>query len=351
MLRKLRLEFAGACYHVINRGNYRRDLFAGNGAAESFQTCLFEAGAKFGWRLHAFVIMRNHFHLAVETPEPNLSAGMKWLQGTWAARFNRFRGETGRPFQGRYKALHVEPGHALAQVAHYIHLNPVRAKIMPAERLIGHRWSSLPLFAGKNRPDCMEAGTVLGESGGLADTPAGWRRYVAYLAVLAEEDAKRRDEKFGRLSRGWMVGSAEFKADLKKELAAKGAGTERFELLGADREAQNEARTELWEERLRTAATLLGVALDRLPAAKSALEKVRLAAVMKTATSVSNSWLAARLDMGTPGCVTQYVRRFRLRGDADKRAFQTVLSKVHTCPLFGHTDGGRFSTTRATSRA
>ena len=57
MPRKLRLEFAGACYHVINRGNYRRDLFAGNGAAESFQTCLFEARAKFGWRLHAFVIM------------------------------------------------------------------------------------------------------------------------------------------------------------------------------------------------------------------------------------------------------------------------------------------------------
>ena len=76
MPRKLRLEFAGVCCHVINRGNYRRDLFAGTGAAESFQRCLFEAGEKFGWRLHAFVIMRNHFHLAVETPEPNLSAGM-----------------------------------------------------------------------------------------------------------------------------------------------------------------------------------------------------------------------------------------------------------------------------------
>ena len=68
MPRKLRLEFAGACYHVINRGNYRRDLFAGNGAAESFQPCLFEAGVKFGWRLHAFVIMRNLVHPAVETP-------------------------------------------------------------------------------------------------------------------------------------------------------------------------------------------------------------------------------------------------------------------------------------------
>ena len=137
MARKLRLEYAGACYHVLNRGNYRRNLFTGKGARESFQGCLFEAARRFGWRLHAFVIMANHFHLAVETPEPNLSEGMKWLQGTWATRFNRFRGEAGRPFQGRYKALHVEPGHPLAQVAHYIHLNPVRAGIVPAERLLG----------------------------------------------------------------------------------------------------------------------------------------------------------------------------------------------------------------------
>ena len=105
------------------------------GAAEAFERCLFEACAKCGWRLHAFVIMRNHFHLALETPEPNLSVGMKWLQGTWAARFNRYRGEVGRPFQGRFKALHVEPAHALAQVAHYIHLNPVRAKVVEADRL------------------------------------------------------------------------------------------------------------------------------------------------------------------------------------------------------------------------
>ena len=82
MARKLRVEYSGACYHVINRGNYRRDLFTGRGAAESFQCCLFEAAQRFRWRLHAFGIMRNHFHLAVETPEPNLSEGMKWLQGT-----------------------------------------------------------------------------------------------------------------------------------------------------------------------------------------------------------------------------------------------------------------------------
>ena len=144
MARKLRLEFAGACYHVINRGNYRRELFGDDGTRDAFQRCLFEACERFEWRLHAFVIMRNHFHLAAQTPEPNLSEGMKWLQGTWAARFNRFRRENGRPFQGRYKALHVEPGHTLAQVAHYIHLNPVRAGIIAADQFEDYRWSSLP---------------------------------------------------------------------------------------------------------------------------------------------------------------------------------------------------------------
>ena len=112
MARKLRDEYSGACYHVINRGNYRSDLFASRGIAAAFQQCLFEACTRFLWRLHAFITMRNHFHQAVETPEPNLSLGMKWLQGTWAIRFNRFRGETGQPFQGRDKGLHVEPAEA-----------------------------------------------------------------------------------------------------------------------------------------------------------------------------------------------------------------------------------------------
>lgn len=95
------------------------------------------------------MVICNHYHLALETPEPNLSDGMQWLQGTWAARFNRFRGEVGRPFQGRAKAPHVEPGHALVQVAHYIHLNPVRAKAVTAEKLLEISWSSLPVFVPK----------------------------------------------------------------------------------------------------------------------------------------------------------------------------------------------------------
>ncbi|WP_415909086.1 transposase [Oleiharenicola sp. Vm1] len=307
---------------MINRGNYRKNLFAGKGAAESFERCLFEAAERFGWRVHAYVIMRNHFHLAVETPEPNLSDGMRWLQGTWVARFNRFSGETGRPFQGRYKALHVEPGHALAQVAHYIHLNPVRAKIVRADDLACHRWSSLHHFPQRERPPCLAAETVLAESGRLPDTAAGWRRYRAYLAHLAEEDLKWREKRFGRLSRGWAIGSPGFRHGLRKELEGIGAGPTRFELLGVDRAALHEARAEFWEEKLRRAAGALGIPLGKLPTKYSDPGKVALAALMKQTTSVSNGWLAERLQMGRPASVSQFVRRFCLSGGTSRHEFQ-----------------------------
>jgi putative transposase len=274
--------------------------------------------------------MSNHFHLALETPEPNLSEAMKWLQGTWAARFNRFRGEIGRPFQGRYKALHVEPGQALAQVAHYIHLNPVRAGILPADRLPEYRRSSLSRFLRPNRPSWLIADTVLAQAGALTDSPEGWKCYVEYLGILAEENAAGRDDRYGRLSRGWAIGSAEFKRDLQEELAPRAAGRDGFELLGADRDAQRLARAAVWEETLSAMAGALGIDLTRLPPKKSAADKVRLAAMMRQLTSVSNPWLAQRLQMGVPGSVTQYVRRLHLNGGIDKTEPRTVLSRIHT---------------------
>lgn len=323
------MEFAGACYHVINRGNYRKDLFAAKGAADSFQTCLFEAARSFAWRIHAFAIMRNHFHLALETPEPNLSAGMRWLQATWAARFNRFHGEAGRPFQGRYKALHVEPGHALAQVAHYIHLNPVRAKVVKAERLREFPWTSMALFPLRQRPPELEPATILAESGGLTDTPAGWRRYLDYLAVLAEEEAKLRNEKFGRLSKGWVIGSQDFRKEMRRELADNGAANGKFELAGADPEAHRAMQQEVWEEKLVVAAKALGCSLAKLGGRKSDPQKVQLAALMRTATSATNDWLAKRLQMGEPASVSQYVRRLRLSGGTETARFRDALSRVN----------------------
>ena len=108
MARKLRLEYPGAMYHVLNRGNYRADIFLSEGSKHAFTKCLFETCEKAGWRLHAYIIMRNHYHLALETPGGNLVEGMRWLQSTYANRFNRLRKESGHVFQGRYHALIVE---------------------------------------------------------------------------------------------------------------------------------------------------------------------------------------------------------------------------------------------------
>ena len=132
MARKPRIEFAGAVYHVMSRGDRQNDIFRDDRDRDVFLDTLSEACQRQGWIIHAYVLMGNHYHLLLETPEPNLIVGMKWLQGTYTQRFNRRHKEWGHLFQGRYKALLVqsEEGEYFSTVASYIHLNPVRARLM-----------------------------------------------------------------------------------------------------------------------------------------------------------------------------------------------------------------------------
>lgn len=329
MPRPLRIEYPGACFHVINRGNYRRNLFEG-GAAEAFERVLDEAAQRFRWRVHAYVIMRNHFHLAVEITEPNLSEGMKWLQGTWIRRSNAFRRLIGRPFQGRYKALLVESGHPLAQVCHYIHLNPVRAKIVALGKVAEYPWSSLPKFSQRKRPDWLEPAVLLSEAGSLRDSRAGWRNYHEYLEFLATDGQSQKDLVAARMSRGWCVGGKEFKKEMRREAAERGAAIDHERYHGLEAEVVREERTVAWEEELQEVARKAGVDLTRLPPRKSAREKALLAAVMKRSTSVSNAWLAERLDMGMPASASQFARRFLLTKEGGKAVEKLGLSRVKT---------------------
>ncbi len=324
MPRPLRVEFAGASYHVINRGNYRRELFTAKGAAEAFERTLGEAAERFGWRVHAYVVMSNHFHLAVEIAEPNLSEGMKWLQGTWIRRYNAYRRLVGRPFQGRYKALLVAPGHALGQVCHYIHLNPARARICEPSRIADYRWSSLPKFMAKSRPRWLEPSTVLVEAGDLPDSTRGWKSYLLYLEFLATDALARKELVAERLSRGWCVGDRSFREEMKRAAAEAGADLERFSGL-APEEVRHE-RHKQWEERLNTLAQAANIDLRTLPAQKSHPDKAKLAAAMKASSSVSNAWLAARLNMGKPASASQFARRWML--DPERRA--AVMALVST---------------------
>lgn len=312
MARKLRLEFPGACYHVLNRGNYRAQVFGSEKTRAAFEACLFEVCGKSGWLLHAYVIMSNHYHLAVETPEGNLVAGMQWLQATFANRFNRLRGERGHLFQGRYKSLLVEEGAALGQLCHYLHLNPVRAGIVPMERLKEYRASSYWHLWQKKRPASLRLATALAEAGGLADTPAGRQSYASYLAWQATEGPAGKNQAYASMSRGWALGTREFKTALVKDHAL--AATSRaWEKVGA-----REIRETHWAEALHEGMAALGkTAADVLVDRKTASWKIALALYLKQTTQASNGWLAEKLQIGTPVAVSHHVGRAR-RGLLDE---------------------------------
>ena len=151
MARKPRIESRDGLYHVINRGNYRRYVFNSTKTKRAFESTIIEACEKSGWWLYAYVVMDNHYHLAIATPKGNLISGMQWLQSTFANRFNRLRGENGHLFQGRYKSLVVEPGTALCELVNYIHLNPVRAGVVSIGEVADYPFSSLWRFARRRR--------------------------------------------------------------------------------------------------------------------------------------------------------------------------------------------------------
>ena len=321
------MEFPGACYHVINRGNYRQRIFASEGTAASFETTLFEACERLGWRLHAYVIMDNHFHLALETPLPNLSVGMKWLQGTFATRFNRFFGQVGRPFQGRFKSLIVEPGHALAQVAHYIHLNPVRAGLCAPDRAVDYRWSSLRRYVAGNRPETLEPATLLAASGNLKDTRHGWRKYQDYLAFLATDLPAQKEMRFSEMCTGWCHGSDRFEEEMSDDYARRVTEFRR-EHGGPESLILSSVREKQWEAALKRGSDELKLDLTQLPVQKSDRAKVALACAMRSTTTATNEWLAVRLGMGRPASVSQFVRRFRMSGQTETQAYRSVLSRV-----------------------
>ncbi len=295
MARKLRLETAGGVYHVINRGNYRADIFRSEKAKQAFLTCLGEACEQTGWRVHAWCLMSNHYHLALETPHANLVEGMRWLQGTFSVRFNRLREERGHLFQGRYKSLIVDPEQGLGALCHYIHLNPVRAKLRTLAQLADWPWSSLHwLHQPRNRAPWFSPHAALAHAGSLADTPAGRRKYAEYLAWLCEDEPARKALQFDRMSSGWMIGSQGFRKELVQAHAAAADTLRR----GEDLETQDLAEA-MRQDALAEALRKLGkTRQDIIRDPKSAAWKVAVAATLKKRTTATNRWLAEQLRMG-----------------------------------------------------
>jgi len=311
MARKVRVEYPGAIYHIMNRGDRREPIFKDDADRHRFVETLAEACAKTGWQVHAYVLMPNHFHLVVETPQPNLVAGMKWLLGTYTGRFNRRHRLFGHLFAGRYKSLFVDGSGSgyLKSVCDYVDLNPARAKRMNADRpLRNFVWSSWPAYlrAPARRPAWLRVDRLLGQWGIPKESRAGRRRLEQALEARREAEA---GEEFNAIRRGWCLGEETFRqellAQMSQRMGAEHYGVERSETAAAraERIIASELKRRRWPEaELRTRP-------------KGDAAKLAMAARLRAETTQTVGWIAARLGMGTRGYLNHLLYRLRKSGE------------------------------------
>ncbi len=214
MARPLRLEFEGALYHITSRGNRRETIYETPEDRENFLEILGGVCAKYNWLCHAYCLMGNHYHLLIETPEANLSQGMRQLNGVYTQCFNKAHARVGHVFQGRYKASLVEKETYLLELARYIVLNPVRAGIAssPSE----WPWSSYRATAGKVLPlDYMSTDWLLAVFG--ATRGQAQQAYVNFVS-----NARPQSSPWGDLKGQIYLGSDQFFARMLENLDEPG---------------------------------------------------------------------------------------------------------------------------------
>jgi len=308
MPRQLRIEYEGAIYHLMNRGDRREDIFYSDKDRELFLKTLGEACERTGWQVHAYCLMRNHFHVVVETPRPNLCLGMQWLLGTYTARFNRCHKLFGHLFSGRYKCLLVDgsgDGY-LKAVCDYVHLNPLRAKLLkPPETLETFRWSSYPAYlsVGPIRPKWLRLDRLFGEWGVQRDNAAGRKEFQALMRQRCELELSEQNQDWARVRRGWCIGSEQFRESLLERIEeTKGKQHHGAEL----RESDEQKAQRLIKEMLRAAGWRTSELTERL---KGDHRKAGIARRLRMETMMTWPWIAKQLHMGHWRSAANAVRR------------------------------------------
>ncbi len=299
MARPLRIQYEGAIYHVINRGDRRGPIFLDLEDRRGFLQMLGRACGKTGWQVHAYCLMSNHFHLVLETPQANLAAGMKWLLGTYTQRFNRRHRLNGHLFQGRYKAQHVDGRAAdyLRVACDYVHLNPVRAGLVQeGEKLENYSWSSYGAYLHpKERPEWLRVDRLLGEHGLKEDNARGRREFERRMAVARLAGSRETE---GQLRRGWKVGGEDFSDWLADKLARRGRSGEQ----AAQRKETDAALARRLVEEALAVARWREIDLALEP--KGHPLKVEIARQLRENTPMSRRWIAERLKMGSASYVS-----------------------------------------------
>jgi REP element-mobilizing transposase RayT len=215
MARPLRVEYAGAFYHVMNRGNAGEDVFISERDKQKFTEYLEKLVERFSIIIHTYCLMGNHYHLLIETPQTNLSLAMQWLNVSYATYHNRKYHRSGHLFQGRFKSVLVDADEYLKHLSRYIHLNPVRAKIVqkPEE----YRWSSYPAFIGKTKvPEWLETGWLLSSFG--KKKKAAMQNYEAFVDGV---DSDTLENPAKDLVGGFILGDSDFVNWVKETFLSK----------------------------------------------------------------------------------------------------------------------------------
>ncbi len=307
MARRLRVEYPGALYHVLNRGDRREPIVRDDQDRQRFVETLGEACQKAGWEVQAWCLMRNHFHLVIETPRANLVAGMKWFLGTYTSRFNRRHKLLGHLFSGRYKALIVDgSGNGyLRTVCDYVHLNPVRARLLRSEQpLRDYRWSSYGVYLNRptRRPEWLKVGRLLGEMGIPKDSASGRRQFEQ---MMEQRRGQEQAQTLKAVRRGWCLGEETFRKELLERMGASmgrhhgGSELQETSEAQAERVVAEELRQRSWD----------GAELQRRR--KSDREKVKIARRLRRETTMTLDWIAQRLRMGASGSLANCLRKGR----------------------------------------
>lgn len=215
MARPLRVEYPGAFYHVINHGNSQENLFKSPRDYEKFLKYLEKAAERFAVIIHTYCLMDNHYHLLLETAEPNLSVTMQWLNVSYATYFNRKHNRNGHLFQGRFKAILIEAEAYLKHLSRYIHLNPVRARII--DKPEQYRWSSYSVFIGKQKsPKFLKTDWLLSNFG--SNTKKARKSYKEFIEGVDINTVKNPSE---QLEGGFILGELDFVNWVKETFLSK----------------------------------------------------------------------------------------------------------------------------------
>ncbi len=356
MARQLRIEYEGATYHILARGNRKQAIFCDDRDREQFLRRVGIVCRKTGWEVWGFVLMLNHFHMILHTPNANLVEGMTWFQNAYTRYFNSRHRQWGRLFGDRYKSIVVEEersfdggsnpqGDYLSRLIDYVHLNPARAGLIDPSKgnsLLKYRWSSLArgyAVAFSKRPEWLkvETGLSLVQCG---DTVKGRRAYVARLDDRLREEKTEHsggpnagdnpDNLKGTLRDSWYWGSEAFREWLVEKLEQR---------KGGNRSYQSSPQGRDYSEAMAGRVIAKGREWFAIPddeelsiPSRGDLRRVAIAWAVWETTSVSQEWIAKRLGLRSAPNVSQQLRRFSRLADSELpskvREWKKHLSKI-----------------------